>query len=159
MRPHGRPEVLEQRRKRAIRLFESNVLQHVIARQCSVNERTVRLWIAAYRKRGEAGIKARPVPGRPSRLTAKQKERLSADLLAGPKECGFSAELWTCRLLAEHLRATMDISYHPAHLGRLLHAMGWSVQRPQRQARERDEKAVAHWRRVEWRRIKKKRKN
>ena len=47
------------------------------------------------------------------------------------------------------------ISYHPDHLGRILHDLGFSPQKPQQRARERDEEAIARWRKQDWPRIKK----
>ena len=45
--------------------------------------------------------------------------------------------------------------YHRDHIGRLLHSLGWSVQKPERRALERDEEAIARWKRKDWPRIKK----
>ena len=47
------------------------------------------------------------------------------------------------------------VVFHPEYVPRLLHQMGWSAQKPERRARERDERAIARWRRVEWPRLKK----
>ena len=48
------------------------------------------------------------------------------------------------------------VRYDPAHVRRLLRSMGLSRQKPQRYARERDERAIAHWRRYRWPALKKK---
>jgi putative transposase len=48
------------------------------------------------------------------------------------------------------------IRYHVDHIGRLLHSLGWSPQRPQRRAVERNEREIQRWVKEEWPRIKKK---
>ena len=58
-------------------------------------------------------------------------------------------ELWTCRRVAQVIAQTFGVSYHPDHVGRLLHGLGFSCQYPQHRARERDEEAIRQWRLVE----------
>jgi transposase len=67
-----------------------------------------------------------------------------------PTEYGWPTSLWTGRRVAELIRQQFAVRYHPAHVRRLLRAMGLSRQKPQLYARERDEAAVAHWRRYRW---------
>ena len=69
MRPHGSPEELERRRKRAIKLFEDGYAPVEVAQMVGVGRRSVRRWKAAHRRQGEEGIRARPASGRPSKLT------------------------------------------------------------------------------------------
>ena len=58
--------------------------------------------------------------------------------------------------LAEAIRAHFGITYHVDHLGRLLRALGFSPQQPQRRALERDEAAIQRWIKQDWPRAKKK---
>ena len=88
-------------------------------------------------------------------LTASQVIQLREILLAGPLAAGFSSDLWSCRRVAEVVRREYRISYQPDHLGRILHELGFSPQKPQRRAHERDEAAIQRWRREDWPRIKK----
>lgn len=50
------------------------------------------------------------------------------------------------RLIAEKF----GVSYHHDYIGEMLHQLGWSCQRPAKQARERDDEAIERWRQVEW---------
>ncbi len=93
--------------------------------------------------------------GTESKLDASQRERLQELLLAGPPAAGFSTELWTCRRVAEVVRREFSVDYHPDHLGRILHDLGFSPQKPQRRASERNEAAIARWRSHDRPRIKK----
>jgi hypothetical protein len=58
--------------------------------------------------------------------------------------------------VAKVVRKKFRVSYHPDHLGRILHDLGFTPQKPQRVAREQDAQAVERWRKKDWPRIKKK---
>ncbi len=79
-------------------------------------------------------------------------------LLRGAVRCGYPTDLWTTRRVAELIRKRVGVDYHPNHLWRLLQALGWSCQKPATRARERNEVAIAHWKRYRWPHIKKRRK-
>lgn len=74
-------------------------------------------------------------------------------LLAGATAHGFATELWTLKRVVELIRRRFDVQYDPSQVSRILHAMGWSRQRPARRAREQDEGAVEAWRKTVWPRI------
>ena len=156
MRPTGSPEQLEARRSQAITLLKSGLKPVEVARKLNVDRRSVRRWKAEYRSKGEEGIKARPIRGRPGRLDARQKSRLEKWLIAGAQSVGFATDLWTCPRIAQLIRDRFGISYHVDHVCRLLHSLGWSPQRPSRRAVERDEARIQNWIRCDWPRIKKK---
>ena len=63
--------------------------------------------------------------------------------------------LWTCARVAQVIDREFGVTYHADHVGRLLHSLGFTPQKPRRRARERDEEAIERWRRVDWPRIKK----
>ena len=104
---------------------------------------------------GLKALKARPVPGRPSRLDPQAKKRLEKILLRGASESGFATDLWTCPRVAQVIKREFGVGYHVDHIGRLLHALGWSPQKPERRAVERDEEAIQTWVKVDWPRVKK----
>ena len=156
MRPHGSPEQLENRRKRAIALFKQGYQPVDIARRLRVDRRSVRRWKAAYLRDGMEGIQARPAPGRPPKLDSKAKTRLEKMLLKGARAAGFPTDLWTCPRVAQLIDVRFGVRYHVDHIGRLLRAMGWSPQKPARRAIERDEAGIQRWLKHQWPRIKKK---
>jgi transposase len=55
------------------------------------------------------------------------------------------------------LQRLSGVRHHPSHIWRILRAMGWTVQRPERRAIERDEAAIARWVKADWSRIRQKR--
>lgn len=156
MRPQGSPKVLERRRQRAIELLNKGLMPVEVAQRIGVNRRSVRRWNAAFRKKGTQGIAAKPASGRPPRLKTREKARLEKILLKGAKAEGFLTDLWTCSRIAKVIVKYFDVRYHVDHVCRLLHAMGWSPQRPTRRAIERNEKNIQQWIQVQWPRIKKK---
>lgn len=155
MRPAGSPEQLEQRRVRAMALLKEGLAPVDVAHRLGVDRRSVRRWKAAHREHGVSGIEARPAPGRPSALDDKQKRRLETLLLKGADAAGFPTDLWTCPRVAQLIRRRFGVDYHVDHVGRLLHALGWSPQKPERRAIERDEAAIQRWVKERWPRVKK----
>ena len=156
MRPNGSPEELERRRQRALALLEEGLQPVEVAERIGVDRRSVRRWKSAARQGGVAALAAKPASGRPSKLSARQRPRLEKLLLGGAQAAGFAHDLWTCPRIAQLISREFGIRYHVAHVGRLLRGMGWSPQRPTRQARERDEQKIQRWTKVDWPRIKKK---
>lgn len=155
MRPQGSPADLERRRMRAIELLEQDVPVHVVADRLGVDRRSVRRWKRAFRRRGRAGLAARPVAGRPPKLTARQRSTLVRWILLGAVAFGYPTALWTCRRIAHVVRERFGVGYHPDHIGRLLRACGLTPQRPQRRAKERDDQRIRQWIAVDWPRVKK----
>lgn len=103
-----------------------------------------------------AALAAKPHPGPTPKLSPEQKQELLAILDAGPTASGFKTDLWTCARVAKVVRQKFRVSYHPDHVGRILHDLGYSPQKPRRVAREQDAEAVERWRKQDWPRIKKK---
>ena len=157
MRPYGSAEDLERRRRRAIALLKAGHRQAEVARWVGVYPTSVKRWWEAYRKKGDNGLAPKPVPGRPSKLTARQKERLTKRLLKGAKANGFSTDLWTCPRIVKMIEERYGVHYHVDHIVRLMAWLGFSAQKPEKQAAERDEERIARWVAKDWPRIKKSR--
>jgi len=156
MRPFGSPKTLQQRRQYAIDLLNQGYQPVEVAKTLGVDRRSVRRWKSRYRTHGQKGIQAKPVPGRPSKLTSQHLERLEKKLLKGAKAAGFSNDLWTCPRVARLIHSLFGVTYHVDHIGRLLHMLGWSPQKPERRAIERDEEKIRQGVKHQWPRIKKK---
>ena len=156
MRPNGSPQELQRRRFRALALLQQGRTPVEVARQLGVDRRSVRRWKATVRHQGTRALAARPAPGRPRQMSAQDRRRLEHDLLRGAQAAGFETDLWTCPRVAQWIQRRFRVRYHPDHVCRLLHALGWSPQKPQRRAIERDEKAIRRWMRDTWSPVKKK---
>lgn len=155
MRTKGTPEELEARRLRGARLLNQGKGTNEVARLIGVAPSSVSRWKKSLRRRGLDGLKAKAHPGPRPRLNAAQKRSLVAMLKRGAVAAGYPNDLWTCRRVAEVIGRTFDVWYDPDHVWRILRGLGWSPQKPEARARERDEAAVARWRSRDWPRIKK----
>ena len=157
MRPSGTAEQLEKRRQQAVQLVKSGKSLSAVARQVGASVSSVFRWWEAYQRHGRAALRAKPTPGRPAGLSAVDKRRLVRLLVKGPLRLGYTTDLWTLGRVAELIASEFGVRYHPAHVWKLLTALGWSCQKPERRAVERDEAAIERWKRDEWPRIKKRR--
>jgi transposase len=155
MRPKGSAKVLEDRRRRALSLLGLGLSLNAVARKLACAASSVMRWRNSVRRRGEQGLKVRSSPGRPAKLTRRQLRRLVDILTAGALRAGYRTELWTMARIAKVIRETFGVKYHRDHIGRLMHRLGWSHQKPERRAVERDEEKIEEWTRTTWARVKK----
>jgi transposase len=140
----------EARRLQAWHLLQKGWPQHQIAEALGVSAAAVSQWLKRARQDGPQALRHRPPPGAPRRLASEQLAHLPDLLRRGPEAYGFRGQVWTRKRVAEGIRVTCGIGYHPTHVGRLLKALRWSPQKPMRRARQRDETAIARWRTETW---------
>lgn len=154
MRPIGSAQGLERRRYRAIALLEEGHSQAEVARYVGVCDVSVNRW----RKMADSdpnGLKAKPHRGRRLLLPQEDHPKLEQLLLKGPKAHGYTTDLWTSQRVKEVIKKHFDVDYHPEHVRKVLKKkLGWTSQKPQRSARERNEKEIELWKLNEWPRIK-----
>jgi transposase len=155
MRPHGTGAELERRRRLAVDRVRSGYTQTEVAQFFGVNIRSVSRWMKAYRERGAAGLAARTPPGRPPKLTPRQERQVLQWFRGSPTEFGFSTELWTAPRVAALIWKKFRVKFHPRYINQWLAERRITPQKPERQARERDDREVERWLREEWPRIKK----
>lgn len=155
MRLKGSADMLEHRRRRALALLDEGRSLNEVARLVGSAPSSVMRWRNARRRGGVKALKVRFSPGRPSKLAAPQRRRLVRRLLRGAMACGYQTELWTTGRIAELIEREYGIHYHPDHVGRLMHDLGWSHQKPERRALERNARSIERWKREEWPRVKK----
>src|SRR6266480_182208 len=146
---------LEARRYEAARLFARGESQAAVARALGATRAAAHRWFHAWQDQGRTALKAAGRAGRKPRLEASQLARVEAALLKGPGAHGFATELWTLPRVATLIERLTHVRYHPRHVWYILRRLGWSLQRPTRQARERDEAAIARWKRERWPQVKK----
>ena len=154
-RPRGSADLLEDRRKRALALLDRGYSLNEVGRRIGCAAVSVMRWRDARRRGGAQALKVRFSPGRPWKLEKAARKRLVRLLLQGATAHGWRTNLWTTARIAELVRREFGVEYHRDHIGRLLHSLGWSVQKPERRARERDEPAIERWKQTDWPRIKK----
>jgi transposase len=126
-----------------------------VARTLSVTTAAANHWYQTWQAKGRRGLKAAGRAGRKPRLGPADLAKLEAALRVGPAAQGFSTEVWTLPRVATVIKRLTGVTHHPGHVWRVLRGLGWSLQRPGRQARERDEAAIAAWKRTRWPQLKK----
>jgi transposase len=145
----------EGRRLRAWELKQQGWNQRDIARALGVTEGAVSQWVKRGRQGGVEALRKRNSTGAPPRLSAEQRARVPELLALGAPAHGFHGEVWTCERVAQVIRKEFGVSYHRAHVSRLLRALGLSLQKPARRANQRDEEAIERWKQERWPRLKK----
>jgi transposase len=151
-RPFGTATELERRRIEAVRAVNEGESPDVVARVLGVNRSSVFRWLKLAEQTD--GLAAKPNLGPAPRLSPEQNTQLELLLLEGAKAHGWATELWTCARVVEVIKRHFGISFHHDHVGRILRErLNWTPQKPRRRARERDEVAIDHWKRVEFPRI------
>jgi putative transposase len=121
----------------------------VIAVDLRVSERSVERWRRAWREGGADGLRSAGPPKLP-KLSDAQFELLEAELGRGPAAHGWEDQRWTLERVGAVIERRFRISCSVAGVWRLLHRHGWSWQSPARRALERDEDAVALWKKDVW---------
>lgn len=157
MRRHNEPtDWREGRRLRAWELKEQGWRQKDIAVALGVSEGAVSQWFKRAREGGEQALKRSPPPGATARLNSQQHQQLVTLLEQGAEAHGFVGAVWTQNRVRQIIKRHFGVSYHRDHVGRLLRHIGWSVQKPQERASQRDEAAIEAWREQDWPEVKKK---
>jgi transposase len=156
MRSEGTAAELEHRRRLAVERVNEGYSTAEVAEFLGVTPRAVRLWVAAFRERGAQGLAARPVPGRPRKLTPAQETVVLSWLADSPTKYGFANELWTAKRVAEVIQWNWGIGFNPHYLSAWLRERDITPQKPQRVAAERNPEVIRRWLEMDWPRIKQK---
>src|SRR5487761_274640 len=151
----GSADLLEDRRRRALVLLDDGLSLNEVGRRIGCNPSSVMRWRNARRQGGIGALQVRFSPGRPLKLATGERKRLVRLLLKGPLAQGYRTNLWTTARIAELIRRKFGVHYHRDHVGRLMHRLQWSPQKPERRALERNEKAIERWKGKNWPRVKK----
>jgi transposase len=135
-----------------VRLLEQGEPPAVVARILGVTSPSLHRWRRMARQ--GHGLDAKPVPGARRRLTDPQLKELEGLLDKGAPAHGFPNELWTAARVALLIRSHFGVEYHPDYVLRLLRRrLGWTCHKPQRRARQRNDKEVERWKADEFPRI------
>lgn len=100
--------------------------------------RTIQYWIHRLLSSGLAGLWDRDRPGRPSQLSQSELEKLRNEILCSPRELEYDQNLWDGPLLSHHLKEHYGVTISIRQCQRLFHQLGFTLQRPRRQAHEAD---------------------
>ena len=145
----------EWRRRRAWELRQQGWTQKEIAEALGVTQGAVSQWMKIGREQGAEGLRGKIAQGPKARLSQEQLAQLPALLSQGAEAHGFRGAVWTTHRVAQLLAKQFGVSYHPAHMSRLLKRINYSVQKPIERASQRNEEAIATWKEQRWPQVKK----
>jgi transposase len=138
-------------RLQAAVLFARDVPVPEIARRLRVSHNAVYVWRRRWLAFGEVGLASKGPSGTGCRLSDAQRDELAAALDEGPAAHGYvEDQRWTLARVAELIARRFRHRYTLRGVSILLHRTGFSVQVPKHRPVERDEAAVATWRREVW---------
>jgi transposase len=145
----------EARRLQALALHQKGWKQREIAEALGVSDGAVSQWLSSVDVGDATALLARPHTGRPPALSRDQKNLIPDLLSHGAEAFGFRGNVWTNARVAKVIEWEYAVSYHPAHVARLLKELKWTPQLPLVRATQRDEHAIELWRRKQWPELKK----
>jgi transposase len=156
MKTNSKLDAGAKRRVRAARLLQAGHTPAQVAVMVGAPRQTVYRWKGVLESEGLDALRDMSKGGRPARLGAEQLGRLQLALLEGPTAHGFGTPLWTLKRVRLVIERQFGVRYSDVHVWRLLGQMGFSSQKPDRRALERDEAAIELWKKRTWPRLKKK---
>src|SRR6266852_4397986 len=144
-----------KRRVRAGRLVLAGKSPPEVARMVRAPRQTVYRWRKVLTVGGIDALRDMSKGGRPAQLGAAELSRLYVALLEGAAVHGFATPLWTLKRVRLWIEREFDVRYSEVHVWRLLGQLGFSNQKPERRALERDTVAIEQWRKRTWPALKK----
>jgi len=147
-------KALEKRRLKGAKLLARGVTKSEVARVLGVARQTVAAWEQRLLEGGKEALK-RGELGRPRQLDAEQERELGKVLMAGALAAGYPTELWTLPRVGKVIIDRFGVEYSMGHLWHLLRRMGFSCQKPEKRATQRNEAEIVRWKRHVWPALKK----
>ena len=145
-----------KRRVRAGRMLQRGLTPAEVAARVGVARQTVYTWKQTLDEGGIDALRERRRTGPQSKLDEAALSCLREILLESPTAHGFGTELWTLKRVQQVIQRLFGVGYSEVHIWRLLGQMGFSSQKPERRAVERDQDAIRTWKRRTWPVLKKK---
>jgi len=144
-----------KRRVRAGRLLQNGRKPAEGAQLVGAPRQTVYRWLDVLNDEGIEALREMSKGGRPAQLDAAEHEKLRTILVAGAQAAGFGTDLWTLKRVRQTIEKRFGVRYSEVHVWRLLGRLGFSSQKPEKRAAERDETGIARWKRRTWPALKK----
>jgi transposase len=136
----------ERRRAKAAVLFKKGVSHAEISRHLSVTPAAVTQWRRAYAHGGRKALLSKGPSGFPSKITPEKRARFKREILKGPLSHGYPTNLWTLPRLGALLTKIVRVKFSDAWVWNIVRELGFTPQKPQVKAAERDEQAIRGWR-------------
>ena len=137
---------LEEMRKSAVKRIEQGESPETVAQGIGFNRRTIYRWLSNYHYGGEEALTAKPIPGAPQKLDARQMQQLSRIIREkNPLQLKFDYALWTLAIIRELIARRFKVKLSEVSVGRMMKRLGFSAQRPLYRAWQQDPALVQSW--------------
>ena len=141
----------EQVRVRAATLFERGVSAIEVAGILEVSTKSAYQWRRAWVAGGAQALASRGASGPDPKLSDEQLARLKARLELGPAAAGYGEDQrWTLAQVVALIAAMYHRRISITTAWQVMRRLGYTAQLPTFRAIERDEHAIARWRRYQW---------
>lgn len=137
----------EQLRVTAVKRVLAGESPEAVAKGMAINRRTIYRWLEAHYYGGDAALKAKPIPGAPPKISARQMQLLARIVREkSPLQFRFPYALWTLATIRELIRRKFAVALSEVSVGRLMRRLGFSPQRPLYRAWQQNPALVESWR-------------
>jgi transposase len=133
-------------RKSAVKRIEQGESPEAVAQGIGFNRRTIYRWLSNYHYGGEDALTAKPIPGAPQKLDAREMQQLSRIIREkNPLQLKFDYALWTLAIIRELIARRFKVKLSEVSVGRMMKRLGFSAQRPLYRAWQQDPALVQSW--------------
>jgi transposase len=134
-------------RAQFVRMLEAELPKTSIMVALKLSKSTFYEWKRLYQERGVDGLTVQPIPGGTPKLTDRQTSQLRGWIVGrDPRQFQFDFALWTRKIVGKLIVQKFDVKMTPQGIGKLLHRIGLSPQRPLYRAYQQNPEAVRQWR-------------
>ena len=142
-------------RLRAGDLIERGFDNEEIMEILEVSLSSVQRWRKKVNEGGIEALARQAGSGKPSSLSPEQLEELKTIIKQGARASGYLTDRWTSRIVADFIRKKWNVDYCSSNVRRILNDLGFSYHKPSVKSTKHSQEVVDHWRKNDWKRIKK----
>lgn len=121
---------------------EGRLSREAIAKQLKTDSDRVRAWIRRYNKGGIDALRDRPGRGGKPTMSPKQEQAFGKALEHSPRKAKVNSNIWTGRAAQEYLAKKGWFEGNLSSVYVIIHRLGFTLQRPNRQPLEAEPKAA-----------------
>ena len=139
-------QTLQAMRMQAIKAVQGGQSATDVAKALGINRQTIYRWMANYLSGGQKALVAKPIPGRPPKLTTEQMQWVAETVRDNtPQQYQFEFALWTLKIIGALIEKQFKIKLSVNAISRVMKLLGFTTQKPLYQAWQQDEKLVQQW--------------
>lgn len=127
---------------------EQRMTAPIIAKIVRENDQTVRNWLKRWMAEGIEGLKDRPMPGAPSKITKEYEEQLLFAVRRRPRSLGQPYSMWTLQRLADYMAEQTGVRASYETVRQVLKTGEIVLSRPQHKISSPDPEYVVKKRRL-----------